>query len=95
MTQAPVKMTRRFAFLLVGVSALVSGCGTLATATGKKEEFGVYSGTKRSVENGAHTWLDIPFSVVADTLLLPVTVTRAAVSQPAPEGEKHPAATPP
>ncbi len=78
------------------VSTLLAGCGTLATAGGKKEEFGVYSGTKRSLENGSHTLLDVPLSAVADTLLLPVTVTRAALGSSHPEVKKpEPVVSPP
>ena len=60
--------------MLMGLSLLISGCGTIATATGEKGEFGIYSGTHRSVENGFHTILDTPFSFVADTVLLPITI---------------------
>ncbi len=82
-------MKSRLAVLVIAsVSVFVAGCGTMATAAGKKEEFGVYSGTKRSLENGSHTLLDVPLSLVADTLLLPITATRAALSKSAPEEKK-------
>lgn len=39
-------------------------------------KFGPYSGTKAAAQ-GHGTQLDVPFSIVADTLLLPISIPRA------------------
>jgi uncharacterized protein YceK len=62
------------------VVLIVSGCGTIITLQ-EDAEFDcraniVYLGTRRTVANVAHTWPDIPFSLVADTLVLPYTVPK-------------------
>ncbi len=65
----------------MGLLLFVAGCGTMGTLTGMSPmgtvTFGVYSGIRKDVEMsrfGDALWLvDIPFSAVADTALLPVT----------------------
>ena len=59
-------------------SCLATGCGTLVTAT--SDDCGSlqpYSGTRAGL--GPHTLLDVPFSFVADTVLLPITVPKAII----------------
>jgi uncharacterized protein YceK len=54
----------------------VSGCATMGTLTEPETKNKVFSGTVRHVElKCAHaTCLDFPFSLVADVILLPVTI---------------------
>jgi uncharacterized protein YceK len=59
---------------------MVNGCGTIVTLQ-EDSEFDcrtnlIYSGTIRTVENVGHTWPDIPFSFVVDTIVLPYTVPK-------------------
>ncbi len=55
---------------------LLTACGTIATLGEDETRNKIYSGTLRQVElKCAHgTCLDLPFSFVADTVLLPVTI---------------------
>ena len=56
------------------VLALASGCGTLASVFNHPDPpFGVYSGTKAAAHGHVTQW-DVPFSLVADTILLPISV---------------------
>jgi len=61
----------------VFLSALLlstASCGTICTMTDPQcGPFGPYSGTRASMQGHA-TQLDVPFSVVLDTLLLPVSI---------------------
>jgi uncharacterized protein YceK len=65
--------------LLITLPCLLGGCGTLCTAAisecGKLEP---YSGTRASAQGHA-TQLDLPFSFIADTVLLPITVPKALI----------------
>ncbi len=58
------------------VLALLSGCATIGTLSEKETKNKVYSGTIRHVElKCAHgVCIDFPFSFVADTVLLPITI---------------------
>ena len=58
------------------VGALLAGCTTIGTLTEEQTRNKIYSGTIRQVElKCAHaTCLDSPFSLSADTVLLPVTI---------------------
>ena len=57
----------------------LSGCGTLCTITEPQcAPFGPYSGTRASA-GGHGTQIDVPFSFVFDTILLPVSIPAAAV----------------
>lgn len=58
----------------------VNGCGTIVTLQ-EDADYDckgnlMYSGTIRSVENFGHTFLDLPFSFVADSLVLPYTLPK-------------------
>jgi uncharacterized protein YceK len=66
----PVRMSLVLAMLTL------SGCGTIGTLGEPQTRNKVYSGTIRDVELGcAHgTCLDLPFSLVADTVVLPATI---------------------
>lgn len=58
---------------------LLTGCGTMCTAMedGKGcAKLAPYSGTKAAAQGHGTQW-DIPFSLVADTLLLPITIPKA------------------
>ena len=69
------------AISLVLLVSMISGCGTVITlkedATFDCRGILIYSGTVRSIENMAHTLLDIPFSLMLDTLVLPYTIPRS------------------
>ena len=56
--------------------ALLSGCGTILTLSESETKNKVYSGTIRHLElKCAHAvCLDFPLSLVADTVVLPVTI---------------------
>jgi uncharacterized protein YceK len=61
--------------------SVVSGCGTIITLE-EDSSFDcrgnlIYAGTVRSIENRGHTLLDIPFSFVLDTLVLPYTIPKS------------------
>ena len=71
---------RRF-LRLIALSCLLAltACGTLCTLSEPQcGPFGPYSGTKASAR-GHGTQIDIPFSLVFDTILLPVSIPAAAV----------------
>lgn len=61
---------------LVLMPMLLMGCATAITLSEPETRNKVYSGTVRQVDLGcAHgTCLDFPFSLIADTLLLPITI---------------------
>ena len=59
--------------LAFGAFGTCAGCGTLNTTADPNSKFGIYSGTKASAEGNATQW-DVPFSLVADTILLPITI---------------------
>jgi uncharacterized protein YceK len=57
---------------LAGVVLAQSGCGTIGVATcGIPGPVPMYFGVQADVHE--HKWLDVPFSGVADTVLLPFT----------------------
>ena len=68
-----VQMRRYLMFVVV---ALLSGCATSGTLAEPSTRNKVYSGTIRHFElKCAHAvCLDFPFSLVADTVLLPITI---------------------
>jgi uncharacterized protein YceK len=77
-------------FMALGALAMLAGgCGTMA-ALGRDEMWPnqVYAGT-RAAAGGHVTQFDVPFSLVADTLVLPYTIPRSIHNQ------KHPPATRP
>lgn len=61
---------------LILIPMVLMGCTTAITLSEPETKNKVYSGTVRQVDLGcAHgTCLDFPFSLVADTVLLPVTI---------------------
>jgi len=68
---------KRLAINAAAVAAfLTSGCATIGTLGEDETRNKIYSGTVRHVElKCAHAaCLDLPFSLVADTVLLPVTI---------------------
>lgn len=54
----------------------ISGCATISTLTEPETKNKIFSGSIRNVElKCAHaTCLDFPFSLVADVILLPITI---------------------
>jgi len=54
----------------------ISGCATIGTLTEPETKNKIFSGSVRHVElKCAHaTCLDFPFSLIADVILLPVTI---------------------
>jgi uncharacterized protein YceK len=69
-------MKQQVRISLVLVALAVSGCGTIGTLGEPQTRNKVFSGTVRDIElECAHgTCLDLPFSFVADTIVLPVTI---------------------
>ena len=62
--------------LLFPLVCFCSGCGTLVTLTDNKEwPNQIYAGT-RAAANGHATQIDVPFSLIADTVVLPYTIPR-------------------
>lgn len=61
---------------LISLVAMVtlSGCGTLANTFEKDPPNKIYVGTRASFGNVHGGILDVPFSFVLDTLLLPYTI---------------------
>lgn len=79
--------------MLVPACWLLAGCGTLCTAVEDGRgcaKLAPYSGTKASAQGHA-TQLDVPFSFLADTLLLPITLPKALLKG----SNKEPEATQP
>ena len=62
--------------LLILSACLCSGCGTIVTLSHNQEwPNQIYAGTRASA-NGHVTQIDVPFSLIADTLVLPYTIPR-------------------
>ena len=62
--------------LVIPLACFCSGCGTLVTLTDNKEwPNQIYAGTRASA-NGHATQIDVPFSLIADTVVLPYTIPR-------------------
>ncbi len=73
----PIKISACSRFITAAlISLAVTGCATTETLTEPDTKNKVFSGTVRHVElECAHaTCLDFPFSLAADTILLPVTI---------------------
>jgi|GEM_PF-6177601 len=69
--------SRDLAILLL--SGALSGCGTIATAfCDSCGKLAPYSGT-RMMATGHSTQIDVPFSLVLDTVLLPLTIPKTIV----------------
>jgi uncharacterized protein YceK len=76
-------MSVRIAAVLAIVAAVaVSGCATIGTLSEEETKNKIYSGTIRHAElKCAHAvCLDFPFSLVADTFLLPISVPWSIVN---------------
>jgi uncharacterized protein YceK len=65
---------------------LISGCGTAGTLNAKSGQTNlVYSGVREETHPlSPHTFLDLPFSLVADTVVLPYTIPRTVYIQSHP-----------
>jgi len=70
---------RKF-FILCLLTAFISGCVTIKTVSEAKPCNKIYSGTVGNLTDGwwlMHSlFLDVPFSFVLDTLMLPYTVPK-------------------
>ena len=70
-------MKFRLHFYVLLILGGPAGCGTLCSAVDSGcGELTPYSGTQASA-NGHGTQMDVPLSIVADTLLLPITIPKA------------------
>ena len=69
-------MTQQMRISLVLIALSLSGCATIGTLGEPQTRNKVFSGTIRDIElECAHgTCLDLPFSLVADTVVLPATI---------------------
>lgn len=82
------------------LAVILSGCATIGTLGEDQTTNKVYSGTARDFELECFegTCLDIPFSFIADTVLLPITVPWTLVrlsrvksgDEPAPSSAQTP-----
>ena len=73
-------MSRRLKLAVVAALAIpLSGCGTVGMATcGIPGPVPMYFGVQADVKE--RIWVDVPFSAVADTVLLPFTATAYAIN---------------
>jgi len=74
-------------FLILSFVCLLSGCGTFGTVfieDNKECKSLIYSGTRFMAGGNAHSlfFIDIPFSFVADTILLPYTISATLLCEP-------------
>lgn len=69
---------------LLSIVICSAGCGTLMTAVedgrGEHWRFSPYSGTRISA-GGHSTQIDLPFSLMADTMLLPITIPKYLIDR--------------
>jgi uncharacterized protein YceK len=71
-------------FALIATITILSGCVTIKTVSEDKPCNKIYSGFIGNVTDGwwlAHSlFLDVPFSFVADTLILPYTIPKTVIN---------------
>lgn len=80
---------RRIALVSAMTAAVASGCSSIAVHSDARIEVGPYSGTRLAVRETKRSWTapkfdgevlfvmyDVPLSFVADTLMLPVDLSR-------------------
>lgn len=60
--------------VFVAVSVLTTGCSTLFNISGDEPPNKIYVGTRSTLRNPHGALLDLPFSFVLDTILLPYTI---------------------
>ncbi|WP_139379590.1 YceK/YidQ family lipoprotein [Zoogloea sp. LCSB751] len=67
---------RKVVLLFSALPVFVTGCTTLITLSEAETKNKIYSGTIRQADLkcGHGTCFDFPFSLIADTALLPVTI---------------------
>ena len=78
--------------LLACFALAVSGCATTVTVFEEDPDNLIYSGTRRDLDGWAFAhggFIDLPFSFVADTILLPYTVPRTIWNHATGEEEKQ------
>lgn len=75
-------MNGRMVCLIVPVAVFLGGCATAQTLSENGTKNNIYSGTIRHLElKCAHgTCLDLPFSLAADTLVLPYTIPKTVIT---------------
>ncbi|GAA0810990.1 hypothetical protein GCM10009111_02800 [Colwellia asteriadis] len=84
---------RKFLFFLINIIVLLSttGCVSIGTLGEKEHNNKVFSGTIRHMELAcAHgICVDFPFSLVTDTVLLPVTIPWSIYNVSTDSAEKY------
>ncbi|MBS0354792.1 MAG: YceK/YidQ family lipoprotein [Proteobacteria bacterium] len=67
---------RKLVFLFSALPVFFTGCTTLITLSEPETKNKIYSGTVRQADLkcGHGTCFDFPFSLIADTALLPLTI---------------------
>lgn len=76
------RIMKQIITLIMSISVFLSGCATSQTLSEQDTKNKIYSGTIRNWElKCAHaTCLDFPFSIVADTLVLPYTIPKTVIN---------------
>ena len=81
-----MKTTRNVLYSALGVVGFVSlsGCSTVGTLSDAKTENKIYCGTTELIDHKCigGACFDFPLSLIADTLLLPVTIPWTLINQP-------------
>jgi uncharacterized protein YceK len=88
-------MARRplVAATLIALALALSGCATSVTVFGEDLDNLVYSGTRRDLDGWAFAhggFLNLPFSFVFDTVLLPYTIPRTIWNYSTDDEEAEP-----
>lgn len=86
MGRRPLTMMAALSFTLA-----LSGCATTVTVFEEDPDNLVYSGTRRDLDGWAFAhggFIDLPFSFVFDTILLPYTIPRTIWNHATDEGEE-------
>ncbi len=86
-------MARRPLIAATVIALALSGCATTITVFEEEPDNLVYSGTRRDLDGWALAhggFLDLPFSFVFDTVLLPYTIPRTIWNYATAEEEDKP-----
>ncbi len=77
--------------LLAFLLPLLAGCGTLVNTFGDEPRNKIYVGVRVDLDAFGHGgFLDLPFSLVLDTILLPYTIPRTIANYAAAEEDVEP-----
>lgn len=80
--------------LPAALALALSGCGTLANTFEDEPKNKIYVGVRQDLTEWTFIhggFLDLPFSFVADTILLPYTVPKTIANYASAEGTDEPA----